>query len=277
MTDPQDTHFARIWALLRGALAPPPGLGRIALALALGVLCHAVFAAAVLAMILAMAFGMSESLGRVPWPWAALANAALVLQFPIVHSLLLTRRGGRLLSRLGAHGGTLATTTYAIIASVQLFVLFAFWTPSGIIWWRAEGMALWLILLGYGASWLFLVKASWDAGAEVQSGALGWMSLMADRRPRFPDMPKTGTFRVIRQPIYLAFALTTWLVPVWTPDQLLLALSLTTYCVAAPVLKERRFRARYGARFDRYAARTPYMVPRFARSERSPDEPSSAQ
>ena len=73
----------------------------------------------------------------------------------------------------------------------------------------------WAVLTAYAASWLFLVKASWDAGAEVQSGALGWLSLMANRKPRFPDMPQAGTFGLIRQPIYLAFALTTWLVPVW--------------------------------------------------------------
>lgn len=248
-------------------------MGRIALALGLGAVCHAVFAAAVLAMIVAMAFGMSESLGAVPWPWAALANAALILQFPLVHSLLLTKRGGAWLSRLLPHGGTLATTTYAIIASLQLLALFALWTPSGIVWWRAEGAVLWLTLTAYTAAWLFLIKASWDAGAEVQSGALGWMSLMAKRRPVFPDMPERGTFRVIRQPIYLAFALTTWTVPVWTPDQLALAVTLTAYCLAAPMLKERRFRARYGARFDAYAARVPYMVPRLTPSRERTTRP----
>ena len=73
-------------------------------------------------MIVAMFFGLSESLGTVPWPWAVLANAALIVQFPLAHSLLLTGRGGRLLARLipGPHGQTLATTTYAIIASAQL-------------------------------------------------------------------------------------------------------------------------------------------------------------
>ncbi|MFW5641254.1 MAG: methyltransferase family protein [Roseicyclus sp.] len=259
-----DSHFARLLRLVTAALRPPPGAGRIALALAMGALCHAIFAAAVLAMIAAMAFGMSESLGRVPAPWTWLANAALILQFPLVHSLLLTRRGGTWLARLLPHGGTLATTSYAIVASLQLLALFALWTPSGIVWWRAEGTALVLALSAYAAAWLFLIKASWDAGAEVQSGALGWMSLLAGRRPVFPDMPQRGTFRVIRQPIYLAFALTTWAVPVWTPDQLVLAATLTAYCLLAPMLKERRFRARYGARFEAYAARVPYMLPRLA-------------
>ncbi|WP_284178466.1 isoprenylcysteine carboxylmethyltransferase family protein [Rhabdaerophilum sp. SD176] len=260
-----DPRFAGLLRLIRGALTPPPGRRRILLALSFGLICHVTFGMAVLAMMVAMFFGMSESLGRVPQPWAWLANLALILQFPLAHSLLLTPQGGRLLARLvpGPHGQTLASTTYALIASTQLLMLFAFWTPSGIIWWRAEGWAFWAITLAYGLAWLLLLKASFDAGAEVQSGALGWMSLLAKIRPVFPDMPVSGLFRFIRQPIYVAFALTLWTVPVWTPDQLLLALCYTAYCLFAPRLKERRFAARYGTRFDAYRAQVPYALPRW--------------
>jgi protein-S-isoprenylcysteine O-methyltransferase Ste14 len=268
-----DPRVAGLIALIRAALRPPAGLGRIALALSLGVLCHALFAAGVLAMIVAMFFGMSESLGTVPWPWAALANAALIVQFPLAHSALLTGPGARLLARLipGPHGQTLATTTYAIIASAQLLALFALWTPSGIVWWRAEGAMFWAVTAAYAASWLILLKASFDAGAEVQSGALGWMSLLARIRPVFPDMPTQGLFRLIRQPIYVAFALTLWSPPVWTPDQLVLAVSFTAYCLLAPRLKERRFAARYGGRFDHYRAAVPYVLPRLKQPRDQPD------
>ena len=253
----------RLWVLMTGALQPPPGRRRIALAFAYGVVCHTLFAAAVIAMIGAMFFGMSASLGALPAPWSYAANAALLLQFPLVHSVLLTRRGGKRLGRLAPapHGKTLATTTYAIVASVQLLFLFALWTPSGVIWWRAEGAAFAVICAAYAASWLLLIKASYDAGAEVQSGALGWMSLAQDKTPEFPDMPTSGLFRIIRQPIYVSFALTTWTVPVWTPDQLAVAVTLSAYCLLAPVLKERRFARRYGARFEAYRATTPYAVP----------------
>lgn len=259
-----DPRIARLIGLGRAALRPPPGTARIALALGLGMLCHALFGVAVLAMIVAMFFGLSESLGTVPWPWALLANAALIAQFPLAHSLLLTRRGGKVLVRLvpGPHGTTLATTTFAIIASAQLLALFVLWTPSGIVWWRADGAIFWAISTAYAASWLLLLKASFDAGAEVQSGALGWMSLIARVRPVFPDMPTEGLFRLIRQPIYVAFALTLWTVPVWTPDQLALALAYSAYCLLAPRLKERRFAARYGDRFLRYRAAVPYALPR---------------
>jgi protein-S-isoprenylcysteine O-methyltransferase Ste14 len=259
------TPFLRFLKLTLGVFRPPPGRTRVLLAWTYGVVCHTVFAAAVLSMITAMFFGMSRSFGSIPHPWGWLANTALLLQFPVAHSLLLTGRGSRWLSSLapGGHGRTLATTSFAIIASIQLLALFALWTPSGIIWWAASGAALWIICALYATAWLLLIKASYDAGAEVQSGALGWMSLVQNIKPNFPQMPTTGLFRIIRQPIYVAFALTLWTVPVWTPDQLFLAIVLTTYCLAAPMLKERRFKRRYGEQFEAYKRTTPYALPRF--------------
>lgn len=261
--------------LARGVIAPPPGPGRVALALAYGALCHAIFALAIGVMIASMFFGMSQALGTVPAPWHLGVNALLLLQFPLLHSVLLTGRGMRLLGRLApAHGKTLSTTTYAILASIQLLLLFGLWTPSGVIWWQAEGAAFWAVCAAYAASWLFLGLAIFDAGVELQSGALGWMSLAANRKPRFPDMPERGTFAVIRQPIYVAFALTLWTVPTWTPDQLAVALALTAYCLGAPLLKERRFARIYGERFDRYRARVPYALPRIRRRERDGRDPA---
>ena len=252
----------------RGALTPPPGRRRVMIAFGYGALCHSIFAVAVLSMVIAMSFGMSEGFGRIAEPWSLFANAFLLLQFPALHSFLLSRSGGWVLSRLApsGHGRTLSTTSYAIIASAQLCALFLLWTPSGVVWWRAEGALFAVLCCLYGLSWLLLLKASFDAGAEVQSGALGWMSMAADRRPVFPDMPTTGLFRIIRQPIYVAFALTLWTVPVWTPDQLAVASTLTAYCLLAPLMKERRFEARYGARFRNYRAQVPYAFPSFTRT-----------
>ncbi len=253
----------RLAWLARGVLHAPPGSGRVRLALAWGMLCHGLFALGVGGMAVAMFLGMTAGFGWLPQPWATGANALLILQFPLVHSLLLGRRGRSVLARLAPapHGATLATTTYAMIASVQLIALFWLWTPSGIVWWRAEGAAFWALCAAYAGSWLLLGRAIWDGGPELQSGALGWMSLAQGVRPRFPDMPETGLFAVIRQPIYVAFALTLWTVPVWTPDQAALATVLTAYCLLAPRWKERRFAALYGDRFANYRARVPYALP----------------
>ncbi|WP_147124556.1 methyltransferase family protein [Shimia ponticola] len=278
MTDRPDTPFYRLLDLALGSLRPPPGRRRIIIALIYGIICHVFFALAVGAMILAMFFGMSRSFGNVPYPWAWAANLLLVLQFPIVHSILLTKRGRGWMTKLApvGTGQTLGVTTYAIIASIQLFALFAFWSPTGTIWWEATGWAFWAMCAAYTTSWLLLIWASYSAGAEVQSGALGWMSLIQDKKPKFPDMPTDGLFAIMRQPIYLSFALTTWTVPVWTPDQLFLASVLTGYCLTAPILKERRFKKIYGDRFEDYQNSVPYMIPSLSRLMKESNENGSS-
>ncbi|MEM1365229.1 MAG: bifunctional 2-polyprenyl-6-hydroxyphenol methylase/3-demethylubiquinol 3-O-methyltransferase UbiG, partial [Pseudomonadota bacterium] len=196
-------------------------------------------------------------------PLAIIVNAMLVLQFPLAHSFLLTKRGRAFLNLLAPPDAakTLQTTSYALLASVQLILAFQLWSPSGIVWWQAEGWVLYALSGLYALSWTFLGLAILNSSLQLQSGALGWLALLQNRRPQFPDMPTHGLYRFLRHPIYLAFALTLWTVPTWTPDQLALAVVWTAYCLLAPKLKERRFIAIHGDRYEAYRKKVPYMAP----------------
>lgn len=245
---------------------------RVAIALLYGALCHAIFALGVGTMIFEMAFGLSRAIGPFTGIWAVIANALLIAQFAAGHSLLLTRRGQALLDRLAPapHGRTLRTTTYATIAAAQIGALFLLWSPTGIVWWQAEGWLLYLWLGFYGTAWALLGIAMIEAGLSVQSGVLGWWSLARGVSPRYPGMPQTGLFSLTRQPIYVAFTMTLWTVPRWTPDQLFLACCLTLYCLLAPLHKERRFAQLFGEQWTDYKARVPYWLPRLGKRRPAP-------
>jgi ubiquinone biosynthesis O-methyltransferase len=248
-------------------MAPIPDRSRsrrdAGIALAYGLACHISFVAGVGTMMVAMFYGMSRSFGDLPKLWAALANGILLLQFPVLHSVLLSRPGRALLGRLAPFrlGGRLSTTTYAAIASLQVGALFLLWTPSGIVWWAAQGPALVLITGLYAAAWLLLLKSIVDAGIAVQVGSLGWWAVARGVAPIYPPMPRTGLFRLCRQPIYVAFALTLWTVPTLTPDQLVVGCVLTLYCLVGPLFKEARFRRLFGDRFVAYQRAVPYWLP----------------
>ena len=86
-------------------------------------------------------------------------------------------------------------------------------------------------------------------------------------------MPQRGLLRFCRRPIYVAFAMTLWTVPAWTPDQLeVAAVVLTLYCVTGPLLKERRFSRRFGEQFRAYQRWVPYWLPLY-RTRTPPAEP----
>jgi methanethiol S-methyltransferase len=244
---------------------------RKALAMTYGALCHVLFAAGVGTMMVQMYFGLSRGFGDLKPPWSIIANGLLIAQFPLAHSFLLSVHGRRILAQLAPRefAGDLATTNYVIIASLQVFLLFSLWSPTGVVWWQAEGWQLWLLSAAYAASWLLLGKAILDAGFEVQTGYLGWSSVLRNAKPRYPGMPATGLFRLCRQPIYLAFTLTLWTVPTWTPDQLALALALTVYCLIGPLFKEARFSRIFGQAFADYRSRHRYFMPLGAKPARN--------
>lgn len=228
-----------------------------------GLMCHVIFTVSVITMLVAMFFGMSQSFGKIPNPYSYFFNLLLLLQFPIAHSFLLSSLGKKYLLCFSPkqYSKTLATTIFALLASIQLFLLFLCWTPTKIIIWEASGTSYFLMCTLYTFSWLLLIWASIDAGAELQSGALGWMSLAQNKDPKFPDLPTFGLFKFIRQPIYASFALTTWTTPNWTLDQLLIAVVFTVYCVVAPKFKEKRLEKRFGDKFTNYKSKVPYMIP----------------
>jgi len=61
--------------------------------------------------------------------------------------------------------------------------------------------------------WVLLVWASYYAGADVQSGALGWISMAQRIKPVFLKMLTQELVSVMRQLIYVSFALTIWTGP----------------------------------------------------------------
>jgi protein-S-isoprenylcysteine O-methyltransferase Ste14 len=238
--------------------------GELVFALALGLLCHALFVAAVGTMAFSLAHGLQSGRGNLAGPAALLVNGLLLLQFPLLHSLLLTRRGSSWLVRLGGRvrGARLLSTSYALVASLQLLLTFWAWSPSGVTWHSPDGWTGAVQWLLFAFAWVFLVKAIRDAGAAVQTGFVGWWAHFQDRSVNYGGMPVRGLFAICRQPIYLGFALVLWTAPCWSLDWLLIALVWSCYCVVGPLHKERRFLERYGERFVHYSTRVPYFLPR---------------
>jgi methanethiol S-methyltransferase len=236
-------------------------------AIVYGIVTHAAFAAAIGLMALSLHRGLHggwlDDGSRAPRALALGLDALLVAQFPLLHSWLLGERGRKQLARLfpAPYGAQLSTTTFALLASLQLLLCFGLWLPLGPVLARAEGGWLLVSRCAYGASFALLGKAILDAGLGLQTGFIGWSAVAGRRAPRYPGLPTRGLFRACRQPIYLGFALTLWTGPLCTVDRLVLAVPWTAYCVFGPRLKERRFARWHGAAWSEYRARTPYMLP----------------
>ena len=236
------------------------------IAIIYGLFCHGIFVAAGLLMFFTLFFGFSTQITPFEKFSGLTVNIILLLQFPLLHSFLLSKKGKMFLRLFYSRrfSGKLDTTIYATIASAQLFLLFFFWKPSGILLWKAEGVFYILLTFCYLLGWLLLTVSSFQAGLSVQTGALGWVSVFRNINVKYPNMPNFGLFRIIRHPIYFSFSIILWASPYFTVDKIIVAIIYTFYCVSAPLFKERRFVAIYGEKFLKYRARTPYFIPRLS-------------
>lgn len=189
------------------------------------------------------------------------ANLLLIAQFPLLHSALLSPAGRAVLSRIAPEqlGVRLQTTTYVVVASLQIMAVFLLWSPAQRSFWEPRGI-VWGVHVGvYSFAWVLLAKSMWDAHLGIQMGYLGWTSVWRNElKIRWPGLPTTGLFRVCRQPIYFSFMLTLWSGPVWTVDKVFLAVLWSVYCYWGPVLKEQRLERSFGEAFRAYRACTPY-------------------
>jgi protein-S-isoprenylcysteine O-methyltransferase Ste14 len=197
-------------------------------------------------------------------------NLVLLVQFPLLHSFFLSKKGQKILSRISPLGSDMSTTTFALLSSLQLMAVFGLWTPASSVWFSPHGTVLVLWSVCFAAAWIFLAKAIVDSNLALHSGFLGWSAIVRDKKPNFAPPVERGCLKKIRQPIYLAFALILFLGPTWSFDHFVFASIWGTYCVVGPLLKERRIRERYASWYADYRKRVPYMLPRI-RSRDSAD------
>ena len=228
-----------------------------------GVICHLLFGAAILAMAFALFTGLR--IGQGPFRgWAAAgADLLLVASFPITHSWLLSSRGRGFMARLVplGIGKELSTTVFAALSSAQLLAVFLLWSPSGIVWWEATGGVKVAMGLAAAAAWITLAKSMSDAQLGLQTGFLGWSSVVRNRPPAYRPFATRGVYRFVRQPIYISFALVLWLAAAYTPDQVVLAVLWSGYCVVGSAIKEKRYLRYFGDAYRAYQARVPFWLP----------------
>ena len=236
-------------------------------ALAWGVATHGAFVLGVAAMAWSLHAGLHPwggGLGEAGGPVAWLVDLALLAQFPLLHSWLLSkdaRPAWLVRAVLGSKGGVLGTSRFVIVSALRLLLAFTLWQPLSTTAWRPTGAFLVAHEAAFALAWILLVVAMREAGLSVQTGSLGWTSLWKGAAPRFPAFRPIGLHALVRHPIYVAFTLVLWTAPTWTLDRFVLGGVWTVYCVLGARRKEARLLERHGAVWEEHAARTPFFVP----------------
>ena len=191
---------------------------------------------------------------------AVCINLALLTLFAVQHSGMARQGFKRLFARFASP--VIERSTYVLLASLALALLFWQWRPIPAIVWDIETPLLAnLAIGGMMLGWLIVLYSSFLISHFELFGLTQVVSHFAGRVVAPMKFKTPGLYRLIRHPIYLGFIIAFWSTPTMTAGHLLFAAVTTAYIFVGIYLEERGLVAVFGGKSRRYRARVAMLIP----------------
>jgi protein-S-isoprenylcysteine O-methyltransferase Ste14 len=170
---------------------------------------------------------------------AALAiDLGLLTLFAVQHSGMARPAFKRRLTRFVPRPAE--RSTYVLLSSLALFLLFWQWRPLGGVIWEVDGEpARAAVYAVFAAGWLIVLVTTFLINHSDLFGLRQvWLEFRG--RPYTPLAFATpGPYRMVRHPLYVGWLLAVWAAPTMTAAHLLFALVTTAYILVAIRWEER--------------------------------------
>ena len=192
---------------------------------------------------------------------AIVLNVALLSIFAVQHSIM-ARPGfkawwTRIISK------AVERSTFVLLTSLILALIFWKWQPMGDIVWSVENqigvIALWTI---FAIGWLVVLVSTFMINHFELFGLTQVYDNFKGRESSPPKFMVLGLYKVVRHPIMLGFIIAFWATPVMTMGHLLFAAVTTAYILLSlSLLEERDLVAELGDAYTDYQSRVPMIFP----------------
>jgi protein-S-isoprenylcysteine O-methyltransferase Ste14 len=191
---------------------------------------------------------------------ALLVNLVLMSIFAVQHSGMARQGFKRLFARFASPA--IERSTYVLLASLSLILLFWQWRPMPMTIWNIDDPVLAGIATAGGfAGWLIVLYSTFLISHFELFGLTRVVSHFAGRVAEPMKFKTPGLYRLIRHPIYLGFIIAFWCTPVMTLGHLLFAAVTTAYIFVGIYLEERDLVSLFGDQYRRYRDKVAMLVP----------------
>jgi methanethiol S-methyltransferase len=153
-------------------------------------------------------------------------------------------------------------STYVLLSSLILLLLFWQWRPIPMAVWRIEGLAAWLLIGVYWLGWSIVFASTFMIDHFDLSGLRqAFFALRGAGQPG-QSFKTPLLYKIVRHPLMLGFLLAFWATPRMTVGHLLFAIMTTAYILVGLQFEERDLIAEFGTTYQQYRERVPMLVPR---------------
>jgi len=154
-------------------------------------------------------------------------------------------------------------STYVLLSSLILLLMFWQWRPIPIQVWHVEGIGDHLLTGIYWLGWLIAIGSTFMIDHFDLFGLRQVFSALRGSVISDPSFRTPLLYKLVRHPLMLGFLLAFWATPEMTAGHLLFAAATTAYILIALRLEERDLIARFGATYQQYCRSVPMLLPRF--------------
>ena len=191
---------------------------------------------------------------------ALLVNLVLMSIFAVQHSGMARQGFKKLFARFASPA--IERSTYVLLASLSLILLFWQWRPMPMTIWNIDDPVLAGIATAGGfAGWLIVLYSTFLISHFELFGLTQVVSHFAGRVVEPMKFKTPGLYRLIRHPIYLGFIIAFWCTPMMTLGHLLFAAVTTAYIFVGIYLEERDLVSLFGDQYRRYRDKVAMLVP----------------
>jgi len=196
----------------------------------------------------------------VPIGKAILINVMLVGVFAVQHSIMARPAFKSWWTKIiPSH---LERSTYVLLASLALALLFWQWRPMPTLLWNVEQPVLRATLIGLSlAGWGVVMYGSCLIDHFDLFGIRQVYLHLRNQPYSHPPFAVRSLYRFVRHPLMVGVLMAVWFTPAMTAGHLLFAVLMTGYILVGVPLEERDIARRLGPEYVAYRTETPMFVP----------------